>query len=66
MNPGDGKLVAFVVGNVSLTSVTIFVQKILPLLSAGLIVLQGIAAAYTVYHIFKKRKNEKIPDDPAI
>ncbi len=63
---GHAKLVAFVSANITLNGVTLFMQKTLPILSYVLVVLQSIAALYAVYHIFKKRKNEKLPDPPDI
>lgn len=66
MTTGNAKLMAFVGANLTLNGVTMFIQKALPIMSFFLIVLQIIAALYAVYHIFRKRKNEKIPDPPDI
>lgn len=68
MKSGDGKILAIVGGNVTLNGLTLFIQKALPVLSFILLVLQIVAAVYTVYHIFSKRKNEKppIPSSPDI
>lgn len=67
MQPGDGKLVALAFGNFSLSGFTLTIQKVLPFLSFVLVVLQIVAALYTVWHIFKKRKNAKVPPpDPDI
>lgn len=66
MQSGDGKILAAVASNVTLNGLTLFIQKALPVLSFILVVLQIVAAVYAVYHIFKKRKNEKIPPTPDI
>lgn len=61
MKSGDGKILAVLGGNVTLNGLTLAIQKALPVLSFILLVLQIVAAVYTVYHIFSKRKNEKPP-----
>lgn len=66
MHPGDGKIFALVGGNITFNGVSLFIAKVMPALSFILVVLQIIAALYAVYHIFKKRKNEKIPPAPDI
>lgn len=67
MQHGDVKLIVFAAGNFSLSGFTLFIQKVLPVLSFVLVVLQIVAALYTVWHIFKKRKNAKNPPpDPDI
>jgi len=66
MQAGDGKLLAAIGSNITLNGVSLFIAKVLPVLSFILVVLQIIAALYAVYHIFRKRKNEKIPPAPDI
>ena len=64
MTSSDVKLMFAVAGNTTLTGVSVFVSKILPVLSAVLIMLQIIAAAATVWHIFfRKKKTHEIPPD---
>jgi len=66
MTAENVKISALLVGNISLNSVSMLIQKALPFLSFLLIVLQIIAALYAVVHIWRKRKNEKIPQPPDI
>lgn len=66
MKSGDGKILAVVASNFSVGGITIFIQKVMPFLSFILAVLNIGVAIYTVYHIFKKRKNEQIPTPPDI
>lgn len=66
MNAGDVKLSCVVFGNITLSGVTLFIQKILPLLSFVLIIFQLIVAGAALWHLIKKRKNAKIPTPPDI
>lgn len=66
MNAADLKMSGLMLGNVSLNGFTLLIQKSLPILSFVLVILQIIGAAAVVWHIIKKRKNEKIPTPPDI